>query len=231
MKYFVTFLVAMTFQAETTWQTIHSLAGAYNCHHLPDGALFFLPLPLTRNRVDCARTCSYVKKTYSETCLKRPLPWETTCLLKDHIFVAESSTFQYNWTCHQRSPVLRDHISMSEGLVFQGRLCGIHICHCVFMVIVWCLLMLIDEHICNVFIAGASRPRDSLLEWYIRWVNCVISRPSCHLLTITPPAAWKKLWNSSIQNISRLIYRSKSIIRQPSGDSFTKTADVLKAEM
>ena len=57
---------------------------------------------------------------YSETCLERPLPWETTCFKKDHIFLAQGSTFQYNWTCHQlRPPVLRDHISMSEVEVFQ----------------------------------------------------------------------------------------------------------------
>ncbi len=29
-------------------------------------------------------------------------------VLKDHIFLAEGPTFQYNWICHQRPPVLQD---------------------------------------------------------------------------------------------------------------------------
>ncbi len=34
--------------------------------------------------------------------------WERLSVLKHHIFLAEGPTFQYNWTCHQRPPVLRE---------------------------------------------------------------------------------------------------------------------------
>ena len=57
---------------------------------------------------------------YSETCLERPLPLETTCFEGAHI-PAEGPTFQCNWTCHQRPPVLRDHIFMAIRVVFQDR--------------------------------------------------------------------------------------------------------------
>ncbi len=57
---------------------------------------------------------------YSETCLKRPLPWETTCIKRPQ-FLAEVPTFQHNWTCHQRPPVLTDHIFVANGVVFQDR--------------------------------------------------------------------------------------------------------------
>ncbi len=39
--------------------------------------------------------------------------------LTDHTFLAQGSTFQYNWTCHRRPPVLTDHIRMANGVVFQ----------------------------------------------------------------------------------------------------------------
>ena len=42
-------------------------------------------------------------------------------VLKDHIIPAEGPTFQCNWTCHQRPPVLRDNIFMANGVVFQDR--------------------------------------------------------------------------------------------------------------
>ena len=58
--------------------------------------------------------------TYSETYLQRPLPWETTAMT-DHLSLVDGPTFQYNWTCHQKPPVLRDHIFMVNGLVFQDR--------------------------------------------------------------------------------------------------------------
>ncbi len=53
--------------------------------------------------------------------------WETTVMrlpvliLKDQIFLAEVPTFQYNYTCPQRTSVLRDHICMANGVVFQDR--------------------------------------------------------------------------------------------------------------
>ncbi len=43
-------------------------------------------------------------------------------VLEDHIFMAEGPAFQCNWTCHQRPPVLRDHICMVNRVVFQDRL-------------------------------------------------------------------------------------------------------------
>ena len=50
------------------------------------------------------------------------LPWETT-VLKNEIFVAEGPTYQRNWTwaCHQRPPVLWDHIFIANRVVFQER--------------------------------------------------------------------------------------------------------------
>ncbi len=42
-------------------------------------------------------------------------------VLKDHIFLVEGPTFQCNWACHQRPPVLRDQIFMANGVVFQDR--------------------------------------------------------------------------------------------------------------
>ncbi len=35
-------------------------------------------------------------------------------VLKDHIFLAEGLAFQCNWTCQQRPPALRDHIFMAS---------------------------------------------------------------------------------------------------------------------
>ena len=59
------------------------------------------------------------KCTYSETCLRRPLPWETTCL-EGPLVLAEDPTFQCKWTCHQRPPALRDSF-MANGAVSQDR--------------------------------------------------------------------------------------------------------------
>ncbi len=50
--------------------------------------------------------------------------WETTCLYRPHILASEP-TFQYNWTCHQRPPLLTNHIFVANGVVFQNRFyCG-----------------------------------------------------------------------------------------------------------
>ncbi len=57
---------------------------------------------------------------YSETCIERPLPRETTCLEGPHT-PGRKSAFQCNSTCHQRPPVLRDHIFVANGVVFQER--------------------------------------------------------------------------------------------------------------
>ena len=47
---------------------------------------------------------------------ERPLrPWE------DHIFLAEGSTFQRNWTCQERPSVLRRHILWLTGWSFKNR--------------------------------------------------------------------------------------------------------------
>ncbi len=37
------------------------------------------------------------------------------------MFLPAGSTVQCNWTCHQRPPVLRDHIFMANLVVLQGR--------------------------------------------------------------------------------------------------------------
>ena len=42
-------------------------------------------------------------------------------VLSNHLSLVDGPTFQYNWTCHQKPPVLRDHIFMVNGLVFQDR--------------------------------------------------------------------------------------------------------------
>ena len=57
------------------------------------------------------------KTAYSRTCLERPLPWENVLY------------FQYNWTCHQRPPVFKDHFFMANGVVFQDRF------HCILIII------------------------------------------------------------------------------------------------
>ncbi len=53
------------------------------------------------------------------TAMRDHLSWRTR-----HILLAEGPTIQCNWTCHhmhQRPHVLRDHICMANGPVFQGR--------------------------------------------------------------------------------------------------------------
>ncbi len=59
----------------------------------------------------------YIELIYSETYVERPLLWETTCLEGPLV----NPTFQCKWTSHQRPPVLRDHIFMASGVVFQNR--------------------------------------------------------------------------------------------------------------
>ncbi len=45
-------------------------------------------------------------------------------VLKDHILlIGPIHVFQCNWTCHQRPSVLRDHIFMANGVVFQDWFC------------------------------------------------------------------------------------------------------------
>ncbi len=54
------------------------------------------------------------------------LSWETTAI-RDHLswrttsFAQKVLHFQHKWTCHQRPPVLRHHIFMANGVVFQDR--------------------------------------------------------------------------------------------------------------
>ncbi len=59
---------------------------------------------------DCIQWTPYLRGHCHE---RDHLSWKTT-----H-FLAKGSTFQYNWTCHQRPPVLRDHIFVVNGVVFQ----------------------------------------------------------------------------------------------------------------
>ncbi len=51
---------------------------------------------------------------YSETCLERLLPWETTGLERPNT-PGRSSCIHCNRTYHQRPPVLRDHNFMANG--------------------------------------------------------------------------------------------------------------------
>ncbi len=62
----------------------------------------------------------YAHMLYSETCLERPLLRETTCL-EGPLVLTESWTFQCKWTCHQRPPVLRNHILCLMGRSFKVR--------------------------------------------------------------------------------------------------------------
>ncbi len=48
--------------------------------------------------------------------------------MTDHTILAEGPTFQYNWACHQSTPVLTDHIFVANGVVFQDRF------HCTYIV-------------------------------------------------------------------------------------------------
>ncbi len=53
---------------------------------------------------------------YSETSLERPLLPCQTCFER---IPGKSHTLQCKWIYHQKSPVLRDHIFMANGVVFQ----------------------------------------------------------------------------------------------------------------
>ncbi len=46
--------------------------------------------------------------------------------------LAEGPKFQYNWTCHQRLPVLRDHIFKANRVVFQDSFYCIHVEFCLY---------------------------------------------------------------------------------------------------
>ncbi len=59
--------------------------------------------------------CNTVKLVLRDHCHDRPP------VLKDHTFLVEGPTFQYNCTCHQRQPALSDHIFVAKGVVFQDR--------------------------------------------------------------------------------------------------------------
>ncbi len=58
--------------------------------------------------------------------------WETTGLEGPPV-LAESPTFKCIWTCHQRPPVLRDHIFMANRVVFQDRF----YCTCILLSQCW----------------------------------------------------------------------------------------------
>ncbi len=72
-----------------------------------DNSLIFLLCTWDqKSKLVCVSTC--------KTCLERPLPWETTCLKEPDISYQKITTFQLNWTCHQRPRVLQD-------LIFYGQ--------------------------------------------------------------------------------------------------------------
>ncbi len=69
----------------------------------------------------------HLEKYYLEACLERPLPWETTYLKGPHI-PGRRSCIYMNGTCHQIPPVLRDHLFMANGVVFQDKFYCIWFC-------------------------------------------------------------------------------------------------------
>ena len=71
------------------------------------------------------------------------LSWETTAM-RDHLswktthFWQKGQHFKYNWICHQRPPVLRNHISVAKGVVFQDKFYCIYIqCDCRWSLVDW----------------------------------------------------------------------------------------------
>ncbi len=59
---------------------------------------------------------------YSETCLERPLPWQTTCLEGPHIPGRSSHMSMYlNLAVKKKLPVLRGHIFAANRVVFHDR--------------------------------------------------------------------------------------------------------------
>ncbi len=75
---------------------------------------------LAQSRTDCLGGNAGLLRFYIEPCLERPLPRETTCLERPHIF-GRRSAFQCNRTCYQRLPVLTDHLFVANGVIFQDR--------------------------------------------------------------------------------------------------------------
>ncbi len=68
-------------------------------------------------KINCAFNCpvlrSKVEPVFRDHCHERPPG------LKYHTFLAEGPTFQYNWTCHQRPPVLSGPILWPMGWSFK----------------------------------------------------------------------------------------------------------------
>ncbi len=72
-------------------------------------------IPLNQTNV----LAHFEKSQYCEACFDRPLPSETNCLEGPLVFGRLSPIFQCQWTCHQRSPVLRDLTFNANGILRQ----------------------------------------------------------------------------------------------------------------
>ncbi len=66
---------------------------------------------------------------YSETCIKRPLPWETTCLEGPHITVRSSFISVQYWNLSPKTTFLkRPNFFLDNWAVFQELYCILCIC-------------------------------------------------------------------------------------------------------
>ncbi len=78
---------------------------------------------LCTTKIKC-NSFSFTYVQHVTTILQWNLSWEAIAMrlpvLTDHTFLAGRPTFQCNWTCQQR-PMLTSHISVVNGVVFQGR--------------------------------------------------------------------------------------------------------------
>ncbi len=92
------FCSSLSFCSSTQWHILHWTFVTFVLHHYYDT----------------------VKPVLKDHCCERPP------VLKDQIFLSESPTFQCNWTCPNRPPVLINCICVwANGLVFRDRFyCG-----------------------------------------------------------------------------------------------------------
>ncbi len=112
--------------------------------------------------------------SYSEACLERPLPWETTCLEGPPVY-GRKSYIQCRWICHQKTTCLgRPSYFYGHGAVFQDRL------YCS-MLRLWTLWMrqiscLLTWH-CSPYIWRGSDSRweinERLTVWWCSYMNAI----------------------------------------------------------
>ncbi len=97
--------------------------------------------------------------------LRDHLSWQTT-----H-FIRRTYTFQYNWTCPQRPPVLTDHIFVASGVVFQDRF------HRTTKPYIWIAhVVVVLYHRCTLIYVGclisSSKPYET--ETFRRYTPCTL---------------------------------------------------------